>query len=876
MTPPLPEILLVYQPVPEAPALETAFAGRGRCRTAGNTHQALECFVRALEAGQPYKYIVLDLDLPGLDADELMAKIREWDEEPFAEGVVQASQVILLASAAEDILCVEAFRQGKATAVLKPLEPEKAGRAMDGCHGDGLSPGQRIDFSGAARKLLKAGRPASESLLRRKLEKMLRQVTYDGLAEVQALLASPELNLFAKLALVRACGQAVNPYLAGALRQLLDPSVNPMLAKEAIAALARYPQRRAALFLQDGCNKIQDASLRETIQHHLAQLPAEDSFQSMVRRLLEDNSKPVFRGIVDTLLRLCPATEADLFLDLLEHPQPLVAAAAFEILCHRGGEHVFQPIWIACRQKLAAVTDPGETALWVRQLQQFLERYPASLAGCQDTLRQLFATSSSLPLRTALLQIVTMAFSPGDQIWLAGQFGQQPELRETILAIWASRPEGFPFLMEQFRADESLRPAIAKRLAQTEAGREYLSTCLPELPADSQSVLLEQLDLSLLPDGVKLLADLLADSPPALLATALGSMGPVVNGPMLELVADPAREGRLAVAGEAYWNTARQSFPIRLAKRLMIRIGQEILEPAGLKAALAQILEVMKREPVFIFGNAPVFEKMTRALLATGDTPAFLMFLEICRWIVTYCPASTANIQRSINQYQQMRGGTIREDEINLLRQIKSHFGRIQQEVEQSLEFETAFENLLVRQATSPEQLEHALASNRFSTALRIGRIGSLLAAQIGSGGEKAMWIQNLLARYPKLQHRVRQAAAVRAGEKDGSPANDFLIVLRFQQRWITASLRDQIEEILPGAALRFAETAGERPDALLCDAQYLKERPAGLPPPPKLFLLVENPADFDQYQACNPRAIPWPLSLHKTMKALLPELYFG
>ena len=90
------------------------------CDTVQNGGQALEAVQKALQGGQPYDLITLDLVLPDLEGLEVLRRVRELERE---RNVVSrdAVRILIVTGAREDPAADYEFRNGSEAWLLKPL-----------------------------------------------------------------------------------------------------------------------------------------------------------------------------------------------------------------------------------------------------------------------------------------------------------------------------------------------------------------------------------------------------------------------------------------------------------------------------------------------------------------------------------------------------------------------------------------------------------------------------------------------------------------------------------------------------------------------------------------------------------------------------------
>lgn len=104
--------------------LQTYLADHADCNVACDGREAIEEFAEALDAGQPYDLICLDIMMPGMGGREALAEIRRLEEERGIGGF-SGVKVIMTTALDDSTNILGAFREGCEAYVIKPVRKDR-------------------------------------------------------------------------------------------------------------------------------------------------------------------------------------------------------------------------------------------------------------------------------------------------------------------------------------------------------------------------------------------------------------------------------------------------------------------------------------------------------------------------------------------------------------------------------------------------------------------------------------------------------------------------------------------------------------------------------------------------------------------------------
>jgi two-component system chemotaxis response regulator CheY len=120
----MPKFLIVDDDV-ACRSLEQAFlAPFGRCDLAYDGHEAIGAFRIALEAGEPYDLVCLDIMMPGFDGHKVLDAIRSLERQRGIFGN-DGVKVVMATALADSKHCIRAFKEGCESYITKPIDEQE-------------------------------------------------------------------------------------------------------------------------------------------------------------------------------------------------------------------------------------------------------------------------------------------------------------------------------------------------------------------------------------------------------------------------------------------------------------------------------------------------------------------------------------------------------------------------------------------------------------------------------------------------------------------------------------------------------------------------------------------------------------------------------
>jgi two-component system chemotaxis response regulator CheY len=118
------KILLVDDNFVSRKLLCSLLAGVGNSDMAANGQEAILAFTSAHSSGEPYDLICLDILMPEMDGNEVLVKIREWEQHNGIDSS-HGAKIIMITAMDDKKNVFTAFNQGCEAYIVKPVEKSK-------------------------------------------------------------------------------------------------------------------------------------------------------------------------------------------------------------------------------------------------------------------------------------------------------------------------------------------------------------------------------------------------------------------------------------------------------------------------------------------------------------------------------------------------------------------------------------------------------------------------------------------------------------------------------------------------------------------------------------------------------------------------------
>ena len=122
--------LIAEDDIIERSVLETILSEVSECHTTVNGQEAVAAFKTALDQGEPYDLLCLDIMMPEMDGLQVLQVIRRLEEVACIDELA-AVNVIMITSVRDPENVLGAFREGCEAYLVKPVDKSKLFEEME-------------------------------------------------------------------------------------------------------------------------------------------------------------------------------------------------------------------------------------------------------------------------------------------------------------------------------------------------------------------------------------------------------------------------------------------------------------------------------------------------------------------------------------------------------------------------------------------------------------------------------------------------------------------------------------------------------------------------------------------------------------------------
>lgn len=743
---------------------------------------------------------------------------------------------------------------------------------------------QKIDY------VVSSGEQFNEDQFLQVLEGLIKRGGKEAEFLLIKYISDSNLHYETRIKVIAVSGAVQNVMYLLPLKKVIDSEPNIKLKKAAILALAKFNSERAMNILSSTLNTVGNPILLKTIKEKINLIRQNHPILALMPRFLKGNTDIKAHQVsLGMLKKTLSSDEAVSFLKYKDHEDPLVRKSVFELLCSCANEvlqdrvtELFMERAGAC--ECLAQEECAELRALTKNLKHYLLRFPSLLDNQCGTLKDLFSKTGDMEVKKVLIGIFCQCRKEDTIAFIKELYDRDTDLRETIIEASAGNTQAVEFLFEKYESGKSLKDKVIKSLLHSDRGRQYFLEHFPNFDPDQQEMIVRNLPYSENPEVTAFMEDTLKSGHPALKRYILRLIGQYYLYSFKPILFDPEREEEFFNIEEDYLTALFNVFPSDAARKLIIKIAEGELDLGVTKRFLTHIKKATHNELCLNFNN-PGDDKrilqLTNRVINMNNLELTEIFLSTMIDIKTFDINTYRSFSDALNYFTKIKSedDNIPEEEKILLRRVRDNFKEILEEVRKIEALEKEIKINLQKAVPDVLQFKRIVASNGIALTFKAQTLTRMMVDYFKHADDKttAKW-RAFFKDFPLVTQMIRDARMT----EQGSPPDPkktlqerLRVVINFQEKNISILFKDQFHEILPTLKIVMGDTVLTPTDMFLCDSDTLKHYiKSKLLKTKRVFVLLKNKEEHNVFKDLNPRSFLQPISVYRTMKLMLQELY--
>ncbi|MCP4217314.1 MAG: hypothetical protein GY765_21905 [bacterium] len=707
--------------------------------------------------------------------------------------------------------------------------------------------------------------------------------------------SSTELEMTTRINVIRVVGYIQSPHFLIPLKKIIDSENNIFLKKEAVISVSKYNNRQALNILNNALTKIKNSLLLQTINNEIAKIKKNNPIFGLLPRFLEGNKdRKNFRVTLDILKRILTPADAAMFINYLECGKASVENGAFEILCYTGDIRHQEPILKFFQDRFNqsdCVSRPEceDLYLLTNHVRHYFVKYPALIDTEIDNLGTQLLYIKDIRIRSLFVSILCQSKQENVIAFIGKRYDEDPEMRESIITEYTDNEMAVGLLFEKYKTSEStMKRLLIKALLTNQKGISFFYRNFNSLDPAEQNNIVNSLPYGGKQNLAGFFNAVFQTESVELKSTALKKIHDYYDYSARPILFDPERENDFSYVEQDYIDTIARVFPLQATRKLFEKIVFSDVPLSRAGKFFEKLGEVSAAGMAFVFKDEGFTSMLFNKVLKYNNGELSTAFLNVVKRIKTFDLKTYSNLNQGLNYYINSKEGKLGAKEEDEIRKIRANFKELYLDIKKTEESLTALVRLISREDMDIDKVFDFLNLNPRCVSLNIERLTQLMEKQFMSAQREGLrnW-SRFFHKYPLIGYRLKDTILSKSQSLSGHESADLMklhtslptksvkIVIRLSSKQITTILRDQCMEILPGIPVDTGGENFEEGDMLICDSETLKDFILkNMLPSKKLFLFLENRAEFSSFKSYNPRPFLKPFSSYRIMKELLKEVY--
>jgi len=743
---------------------------------------------------------------------------------------------------------------------------------------------EKIDY------VISSGEKFNEDQFLQVLEGLVKKGGKEAEFLLVKYITSSDVPYETRVKVITAAGNIRNVMYLLPLKKIIDREPNIKVKKAAVLALAKYDSERAMHILTAALDTVGHPILMKIIREKIKLIRQNHPLLALMPRFLEGNSDIKAHTVaLGMLKRSLSPDEAGSFLSYKDHEDPRVRQSVFELLCSRGDESLRDRVTEIFLERAGACEDLeqetcGELRVLTRNLKHYLLRFPSLPDAQCGALKDLFSKTGDMEVKKELLGIFCQCKKQETIAFIKDIYDLGPDLRETIIEASAGNTQAVEFLFEKYESGRSLKEKVIKSLFHSERGLQYFLNHFTNFEPDQQEMIVKNLPYSDRPEITTFMETILKSGHPDLKRHIIKIIGQNYLYAFKAILFDPELEKDFFKLGNDYLTTIFNVFPSDASKKIMMKIAEGEPDLGVTKRFTTHVNNAVRNELCLNFnkqGDDRRILQMTDRIIKINNLELTKIFLSTMTDIKTFDYNTYRHFSDALDYFTKIKSGydNIPEHEKNLLRRVRDNFKEIREEIRKIETIEKTVKLNLQKTAPDVFEFKRIIASNGIAVTFNAHSLTRMMADYFkhADDGTIAKW-RAFFKEFPLVSQMVREARLAGQGtpaDPENTLREKLRVVINFREKRIAVLFKDQLQEVLPTLKIAVNDTTLIPTDMFLCDSDTLKHYiKNNLLETRRIFVLLKNKEEYHVFKDINPRSILEPISVYRTLKLMLQELY--
>ncbi len=692
---------------------------------------------------------------------------------------------------------------------------------------------------------------------------------------------------------IRCTGYLRNPVYLVPLKKIIDQEPRLGLKKAAVIALSKFNNQRALNILNASLQSIQNPYLLTTINEQISYIKKNNPILGLLPKFLKgDQDKKSFMVVIDIFKKILTAEDATIFVNYLRHEDRAIRCGSFEILCATSErtmqinilDYFYQRMHPTPQQEEGATLPPveDEEALSLAtQAKIFFLRFPAIILTQLRRLSGLYAHTTNEKVKKIIISILCHSRAPQALTFIKEIYdNSDPQYKEFIIEESAGNEQAVEFLFEKYQSGQDLKEKVVRALLNSQKGFGYFSAHFLEFEEPVQEMIVKNLPEVIKPQMVGFIKTIFLSDRTSVKTLILRRVRDNFLFSFQDILFAPERLDEFLELENHYLDTISRLFPVMTVKMLLEKISSAELEISKTKRYLQRIVDISRQELLVNIKDNNLLELLVLKVIGACSPELNDMLLTTLEQLKTLDRITFKNIYDASSLYSLQRGDHLVEEEAMAQKRIKDNLQNLNEDIRKVESLEKEIKTVLAKVVPDLTQLKRAIETYHIGAAFRIEHLIQIITDYFTKADEKTipMW-REFFKGFPLLMQMVREARTPLGKKEDGTPEesiqDQLRLVLRFEEKHLAALFKDQFKEILPNFKVVIDALELEPTDMLFCDSQALRNYiNSGTLNTKRVFVLLENRNEFNNFKAINPKSFIRPVSVYRAVKMILQELY--